>query len=90
MTNLEVLKRFTEKRSGRTPQRDIYEGYYVYNGRTLTTDGLTLINYNTVIASWEKNTVLLNMKKYSRTTSKIQHQLKNILIDNGVNFIEMY
>ena len=50
MSNLEVIKRFLEGEEGQTALRDILNGYYTYKGRTLTTDGNELTNYNTVIA----------------------------------------
>ena len=39
-----------------------------------------LVNYNTVIARWNEDKKLeVNLRKYSRTTSKIQTQLLNAI-----------
>lgn len=48
----------------------------MYKGRTLTTDGITLINYSTIIAFKENDKLYINNEKYSVTTSKIQSQLR--------------
>jgi hypothetical protein len=75
MNNLEVIKRFLEGNKGQTSLRDIPSGYYMYKGRTLTTDGQSLINYDTEIAYKKDGKLYLNKTKYSVTTSKIQSQL---------------
>ena len=46
--------------------------------------GKALINYRTIIAKWEGETVLFDERKYSRTTSKIQTQLRNSLTKAGI------
>lgn len=46
--------------------------------------GGELINYQTIIAKWDGNKVLLDERKYSRTTSKIQTQLRNALFKAGI------
>ena len=47
--------------------------------------GKALINYKTIIAKWEGETVLLDQHKYSQTTSKIQTQLRNSLAKAGIH-----
>ena len=49
-----------------------------------------LINYSTVICriDRENKTALVNNRKYSRTTSKIQSQLRSILTREGYTFTE--
>lgn len=80
MNNLEVIKNFLKLKEGKTNLRDIQHGYYTYKGRTLHTEtsntGFNLINYDTKIAFILGNTLYINVKKYSATTSKIQTQLK--------------
>lgn len=81
MSNLEVIKKFLKKEEAKTNLRNILNGYYTYKGRTLQTKneniGFCLYNYNTIIAFILDNTLYVNTKKYSATTSKIQTQLKN-------------
>lgn len=80
MNNLEVIKTFLKQENAKTNLRNIQNGYYTYKGRTLHTEknniGFCLYNYNTIIAFILDNTLHLNTKKYSATTSKIQTQLR--------------
>ena len=80
MNNLEVIKTFLKQENAKTNLRTIQNGYNTYKGRTLYTEknniGFCLYNYNTVIAFIVNDTLHLNTKKYSTTTSKIQSQLK--------------
>ena len=77
MDNVKVIINFLEGKSGKTALRNIYGGgFYSYKGRTLTTNGIELINYSTVIAYKKDNVLYLNANKYSITTSKIQSTLK--------------
>jgi len=81
MNNLEVIKKFLKKESAKTNLRNILNGYYTYKGRTLQTQQeayrFCLYNYNTIIAFILNDTLYLNTRKYSVTTSKIQSQLRN-------------
>ena len=80
MTNVEVIKKFLKLENAQTNLRNILNGYYYYKGRTLQTKneniGFCLYNYDTIIAFILDNTLYLNTKKYSVTTSKIQSQLR--------------
>lgn len=76
MTNLQVIQKFLEGEKAQTPKRQILNGYFYYEGRTLTTDGKKLINYQTVIGYKEGNKLYINKTKYSVTTSKIQSHLR--------------
>ncbi len=80
MTNLEVIKKFLKKENAQTNLREISNGYYAYKGRTLQTQQeafrFCLYNYDTIIAFILDNTLYLNTRKYSVTTSTIQNQLK--------------
>ena len=88
MSNENVIKNFLEKKQAKTPLRTIRNGYYSYKGRTLWTRGNELINYNTRIAYIEDNTLYINVKKYSSTTSHIQSKLKLLGTEYNYNIIE--
>ena len=81
MTNLQVINKFLNRERGATNKRQILNGYYYYEGRTLQTDGTDLINYATKIAYFDNDNILhLNKSKYSATTSKIQNQLERLAL----------
>lgn len=73
MTTQKVIQQFLARKSAHTPIRDL-----MWGGRncSISTDGAKLWSYNTVIAQWGGNAVLINNTKYSRTTSKQQSALK--------------
>ena len=86
MINLDVIKNFINHKEGKTPLRNINDGYYGYKGRTLASDGKSLYNYNTLIAYHSDNGKLyINKEKYSSTTSKIQWQIRR----NAKHYIEV-
>lgn len=74
MTTQEVIKQFLARKTAHTPIRDL-----MYGGRncSISTDGTRLWSYNTIIAQWGDDTVLINNTKYSRTTSKQQDILRS-------------
>ena len=77
MRNSDVIVNFINRKEGKTPLRNIVNGYYTYKGRTLASDGKSLYNYNTLIAYHSDNGKLyINKEKYSVTTSKIQTQIR--------------
>ena len=79
MSNETVMRRFLEHQTGHTATRNITNGVYTYQGQTLATDGLKLVNYSTVIARHISNNVVeINVKKYSVTSTKIQTNLKRL------------
>ena len=88
MSNENVIKNFLEKKQAKTPLRNIVNGYYCYKGRTLWTRENELINYNTRIAYIEDNTLYINVKKYSSTTSHIQSKIKLLGKEYNYNIIE--
>ena len=88
MSNEKVILQFLDKKAGHTPTRNITNGVYVYKGQTLKTNGLELINYNTIIAFWEDGKLHLNTHKYSSTTSHIQSKLKRLAQERGCDIIE--
>ena len=82
MRNEEVIKRFLKHQEGHTPKRYTYDGLYT---STLWTRENKLINYRTVIARWiSNNTIELNTKKYSSTTSKIQNMIERVCEEYGI------
>ena len=87
MTNKKVIDLFLKRQRGQTPKRDITNGVYYYKGHTLRSTGKTLVNYSTIIAFWEDDYIIVNMRKYSRTTSKIQSQLLNAIKEAGIIYI---
>ena len=88
MSNENVIKKFLEKEQAKTPLRTIVNDYYSYKGRTLWTKDNELINYNTRIAYIEDNTLYINVKKYSNTTSHIQSKLKQLASLTHYNIVE--
>ena len=90
MSNETVMRRFLEHQTGRTATRSITNGVYTYQGQTLATDGLKLVNYSTVIARHiSANVVEINVKKYSVTTTKIQNKLKRLAKEYGYDVVEV-
>ena len=89
MTNQEVITRFLNRERGQTNKRQILNGVFYYEGRTLQTDGTDLINYKTIIAYFDNDNILhLNKTKYSVTTSKIQKQLERLALAQDKKIIE--
>lgn len=88
MKNENVIRKFLEREQAKTPLRNITNGYYSYKGRTLYTRDNELINYNTRIAYIENNTLYINVKKYSSTTSTIQNKIKLLGKEYNYNIIE--
>lgn len=88
MTNENVIKKFLEKEQAKTTLRTILNDYYSYKGRTLWTKENELINYNTRIAYIEDNTLYINVKKYSSTTSRIQNDIKLLCKKYNYNIVE--
>ena len=89
MTNQEVITRFLNRERGQTNKRQILNGVFYYEGRTLQTDGTDLINYKTKIAYFDNDNILhLNKTKYSVTTSKIQNQLERLALAQNEKIIE--
>ena len=89
MTNQEVITRFLNRERGQTNKRQILNGVFYYEGRTLQTDGTDLINYKTKIAYFDNDNILhLNKTKYSATTSKIQNQLERLALAQNEKIVK--
>lgn len=88
MTNEKVILAFLEGKKAHTPTRQIQNGIYLYEGRTLESLGDTLYNYNTQIAYIKEGVLYLNTRKYSSTTSRIQSLIKRLATDRNIQIIE--
>ena len=88
MSNQTVILAFLEKKAAHTPTRNIQNGYYMYKGQTLKSNGLELINYSTRIAYHESNKLYLNIKKYSSTTSHIQSLIRRLATQKNLEIVE--
>lgn len=88
MTNEKVIQAFLNKEKAQTNLRDVSFGVYTYKGRTLISYGDKLLNYSTTIAFWQDNTLYLNVKKYSQTTSKIQNKIRSLASDKNISIVE--
>lgn len=58
-------------------------------GASISTDGATLWSYNTRIAKWDGGRVILNARKYSRTTSTQQNDFRACARARGVEVVEV-
>ena len=90
MSNEKVIEAFLEHKKAHTPTREIgvYYNIYTYKGQTLNSTGEVLINYDTKIAYWKNDTVYLNTKKYSVTTTKIQGKIRFLAHQKNIKVIE--
>ena len=88
MSNQNVILAFLEKKAAHTPTRNIQNGYFMYKGQTLKSNGLELINYSTRIAYHENNKLYLNVKKYSSTTSHIQSLIRRLATEKNIEIVE--
>lgn len=70
MKNKEVCKEFIRRRAA--------------CGSNLISTGDKLFSYNTCIAQFNGHALVLNETKYSVTTSKHQHYLKNAVTNSGI------
>lgn len=87
MTTLEVIQQFLKREQAHTPYRDApLNNIWSWRGASLTSDSWRLINYETPIARWRGDTVLIDGRKYSATTSKQQSMLKRECDKLGVKY----
>ena len=77
MKNKNVIANFLNGQSAKT--------------KNLKTDGITLVSYNTAIATYlpEKNGIVVNNTKYSSSTSRIQSELKSQLEMKNLHILEI-
>lgn len=73
MTNIEIIKSFARgATTGHTAKSPYYGDVYV-----VSIHGDVLFSYNTPIAKRTNDGVILNKRKYSSTTSKLQNYIRN-------------
>ena len=82
--NEKVCGEFLEKRTAKSPVRDYANGYYMERGSSISTDGRTLWSYNTPIAKWAGDKVIMDGRRYSNTTSRQQADLRTMCGRLGV------
>lgn len=90
MNNEAVILSFLTRQKAQTAKRIIptKDGEAYYEGRTLTSDGETLINYQTAIAKHIDDKIYLNTKHYGTTTTTIQKKIKQLANEKGLRIIE--
>lgn len=87
MTTSEVIKQFLARKSAHTPYRNApLNNMWIWRGASLTSDSWRLISYETPIARWRGDTILIDSRKYSATTSKQQSMLKRECDKLGVKY----
>ena len=87
MTTLEVIQQFLKREQAHTPYRNApLNNVWRWRGASLTSDSWRLISYETPIARWRGDTVLIDSRKYSTTTSKQQSMLKRECEKLGVKY----
>lgn len=79
--NKKVIDAFIAKRKATSGARALMFGGYC---ASISTDGAVLYSYNTPIARWSGDVVVVNEKKYSPTTSRQQSDLALLLKYAGV------
>lgn len=71
MTNSEVIEKFVKKQTA--------------HGSSLYSTGVRLVHYCTTIAEWKYNEMLVNVTKYSASTSKWRNELLYLLDNRSKN-----
>jgi hypothetical protein len=64
-------------------------GYSARPARSIWTDGLTLYSYDTAIATLSAGGVILNVNKYSATTTRQQNDARHLFEAAGIPVIEV-
>ena len=73
MKTKEVIDNFLNKR-------------FDYKASSLYSKEDKIINYNTILAQWFGDTLLINITKYSTTTSKHQNRLVESADEKGIQY----
>lgn len=84
--NEKVIKAWLDGRKATSQVRDIADGYYMRKGASISTDGKKLYSYWTPIAWYEDGGVVVDMRKYSMTTTMQQSDLKQILAQRDIKY----
>ncbi len=84
--NEKVIKAWLDGHVATSAVRDIADGYYIRKGASISTDGEKLYSYWTPIAWREDGKVVVDMRKYSMTTTLQQSDLKQILAQKDIKY----
>lgn len=83
--NEKIIKAWLDGRKATSRVRDIDTGV-IERGASISTDGKKLYSYWTPIAWHEDGVVVVNMRKYSLTTTMQQSDLKQILAQRDIKY----
>ena len=84
--NEKVIRAWLEGRKATSTVRDIPNGVFVERGASISTDGKKLFSYWTPIAWHEDGVLVVDMRKYSLTTTMQQSDLKQMLAERNINY----
>lgn len=84
--NEKVIKAWLDGHVATSPVRDIPNGVFIERGASISTDGEKLYSYWTPIAWREDGGVVVDMRKYSLTTTMQQSDLKQILAKENIEY----
>lgn len=84
--NEKIIKAWLDGRVATSPVRDIPNGVFIERGASISTDGEKLYSYWTPIAWREDGGVVVDMRKYSMTTTMQQSDLKQILAKENIEY----
>lgn len=84
--NEKIIKAWLDGRKATSRVRDIANGVFVERGASISTDGKKLFSYWTPIAWREDGGVVVDMRKYSLTTTMQQSDLKQMLAERNINY----
>lgn len=84
--NEKVIKAWLGGHVATSPVRDIPNGVFIERGASISTDGEKLYSYWTPIAWREDGGVVVDMRKYSLTTTMQQSDLKQILAKENIEY----
>lgn len=84
--NEKIIKAWLDGRKASSPVRDIDTGVFTERGASISTDGEKLYSYWTPIAWREDGGVVVDMRKYSLTTTLQQSDLKQILAQEDIKY----
>lgn len=87
--NERVIRAWLDGRKATSGVRDIPNGYFMERGASISTDGEKLYSYWTPIAWREDGGVVVDMRKYSLTTTMQQSDLRYILSESGIEYKEI-
>lgn len=84
--NEKIITAWLEGRKATSAVRDIPNGVFVERGASISTDGKKLFSYWTPLAWYEDGVLVVDMRKYSLTTTMQQSDLKQILAQKDIKY----